>query len=46
MRKWRHATMAVMVVGALIFYSVHSYGASKEEYQNVFVEHLEMGPAT
>jgi murein L,D-transpeptidase YcbB/YkuD len=35
-----------MVFGALIFCSTHSYAASKDAYQNVFIAHLEMGPAT
>ena len=46
MRRWQHAAMAVMVLGALIFSSAHSYATSKDAYQNVFIEHLEMGPAT
>ena len=46
MRKWQHATIAVMLFGALIFCSTHSYAVSKDAYQNVFIEHLEMGPAT
>ena len=46
MRRWQHATMAIMVLGALIFCSAHSYAVSKDAYQNVFIEHLEMGPAT
>ena len=46
MRRWQHATMAAIVLGTMIFSSAHSYAASKDAYQNVFIEHLEMGPAT
>jgi hypothetical protein len=46
MRRWQHATMAAIVLAAMIFCSAHSYAASKDAYQNVFIEHLEMGPAT
>ncbi len=46
MRRWQHATMMAIVLGAMIFCYVHSYAASKDAYQNVFIEHLEMGPAT
>jgi len=46
MRRLQHATMAAIVLGTMIFSSAHSYAASKDAYQNVFIEHLEMGPAT
>ena len=45
MRRIRYKTIAVMVLGALFFCSAHSYAISKDEYQNVFAEVLEMGPA-
>jgi murein L,D-transpeptidase YcbB/YkuD len=35
-----------MILGALIVCAVHGYAASEEAYKNVFIEHLEMGPAT
>jgi L,D-transpeptidase YcbB len=46
MVRWQRATIAVMVLGALISCAVHGYAASEEAYKNVFIEHLEMGPAT
>ena len=46
MVRWQRATIAVMVLGALIVCAVHGYAASEEAYKNVFIEHLEMGPAT
>jgi hypothetical protein len=46
MVKWQRATIAVVVLGALIVYVAHSYAASEDAYKNVFIEHLEMGPAT
>lgn len=46
MRRLQLATIAVMVLGALIVGSAPSYGASKEAYQNALIEHLEVGPAT
>jgi murein L,D-transpeptidase YcbB/YkuD len=46
MVRWQRATFAVMVLGALIVYTAHSYAASEDAYKNVFIEHLEMGPAT
>ena len=46
MVRWQRATFAVMVLGALIVYVAHSYAASEDAYKNVFIEHLEMGPAT
>ena len=46
MVRWQRATIAVMVLGALISCAFHGYAASEEAYKNVFIEHLEMGPAT
>jgi murein L,D-transpeptidase YcbB/YkuD len=46
MVRWQRVTIAVMVLGALISCAVHGYAASEEAYKNVFIEHLEMGPAT
>ena len=46
MVRWQRATIAVMVLGALVSCAVHGYAASEEAYKNVFIEHLEMGPAT
>jgi len=46
MVRWQRATIAVMVLGALISCAVHGYAASEEAYKNSFIEHLEMGPAT
>ena len=46
MRRLQLETIAFMVLGALILGSAPSYGASKKAYQNVFTEHLEVGPAT
>ena len=46
MVRWQRATIAVMILGALIVCAVHGYAASEDAYKNVFIEHLEMGPAT
>ena len=46
MKRWQHATILVMVLGALIFFSAPSDAASKDVFQNVFIEHLELGAAT
>ena len=46
MARWQRATIAVMVLGALISYAAHSSAVSDDVYQAVFIEHLEMGPAT
>lgn len=46
MEKWHRAAIVIMVVGILIFCSEHSNAASKNAYQNVLVEILELGPAT
>ncbi len=44
--KWKCTTVVIVILGVLIFYSSQSYATSKEAYQNQFIEHLEMGPAT
>ena len=46
MKKLQYATVAVVVAGALIFSSAPSYATSNDEYQNVFIEYLEVGPAS
>ena len=46
MRKWQYTTIAVTVAGVFLFSSANSFAASKEEYQNAFIELLEAGPAT
>jgi hypothetical protein len=46
MRRWQLATKEILVLVALIFCSTPSNAASENAYQEVFVEHLEMGPAT
>ncbi|MEA1890865.1 MAG: L,D-transpeptidase family protein [Pseudomonadota bacterium] len=46
MRKWQHTTIAVMAAGILIFSSTQCFAAAKDEYQNAFIEFLEIGPAT
>jgi len=45
LRTLRYKTIAVMILGTLIFCSAHAYAVSKDEYQNVFAELLEIGPA-
>ena len=46
MKGWQRTTVVIMILGVLVFYSAHSNAASKDVYQNVFIEVLEMGPAT
>ena len=46
MRRWKHSTIVILVLVALIFCSAPSNAVSENAYQNVFIEHLEMGPAT
>lgn len=46
MKKRQYKTVAIMVLGVLFFFSTSSFAASKDAYQNVFIEYLEMGPAT
>jgi len=46
MRKRQYVTIAAIVFGTMVFCSPHSNAASKDAYQNVFLEHLAMGPAT
>jgi len=46
MKRWQLTTKVILVLVALIFCSVPSNAVSENAYQNVFIEHLEMGPAT
>ncbi len=46
MKIWQLTTKAILVLVALIFCSTPSNAVSENAYQNVFIEHLEMGPAT
>ena len=46
MRRWQHTTIAIMILGTLLFCSTSSNATSINAYQDVFIEHLEMGPAT
>ena len=46
MRKWQHATIAAVVAGAVMFSPASIFAATKDEYQNAFIEFLEIGPAT
>ena len=46
MGRWQRATIAALVFGILLVYSALSYAAPGDVYQNVFIELLEMGPAT
>ena len=46
MGRWQHTTIVILVLVALIFCSAPSNAVSENTYQNVFIEHLEMGPAT
>ena len=46
MRRWKHTTIVILVLVALIFCSAPSNAVSENAYQKVFIEHLEMGPAT
>jgi len=41
-----YAKIIVLVIGVLMVHSAHSTAASDDAYQSVFIEHLEMGPAT
>ncbi len=45
MGKWQQATIAVMVLSSLVFCS-NSYADPGEVYQNAFIEHLDLGPAS
>ncbi len=45
MGKWQQVTIAVMVLSSLVFCS-NSYADSGEVYQNAFIEHLDLGPAS
>jgi len=46
MKRWQLASIAILVLAALIFCSTPGNAVSENAYQNVFIEHLEMGPAT
>ena len=46
MTKWQHTTMVIMVLGGLFIYPAQGNAASKDAYQKVFIELLELGPAT
>ena len=46
MRKWIYTTIAAAIVTTAMFSSAQSFAASKQEYQNEFVEILEIGPAS
>ena len=46
MRKWKKAASAIVVLGVLMTCFSPSWAASMKEYQDVFSEHLKMGPAT
>jgi murein L,D-transpeptidase YcbB/YkuD len=46
MRKWLDTTIAAAIVTTALFSSVQSFAASKQDYQNEFVEILEIGPAS
>jgi murein L,D-transpeptidase YcbB/YkuD len=46
MKRWQLTTKEILVLVALIFCSAPSNAASENAYQKVFIEHLEMGPAT
>lgn len=46
MKRRQLMSIAILVLVALIIYSAPSNAVSENVYQNVFIEHLEMGPAT
>ena len=46
MKRWQLTTKSILVLVALMFCSAPSNAVSENAYQNVFIEHLEMGPAT
>ena len=46
MRKWQHTTIAAAIAAVVICSSTQAFAASKQDYQNEFIEILEIGPAT
>jgi murein L,D-transpeptidase YcbB/YkuD len=46
MKRWQLTKTAIMVLGTLLFCSTSSNATSINDYQNIFVDHLAMGPAT
>ena len=46
MGRYYNAKIIVLVAGVLMVHSGHGIAASDDAYQSVFIEHLEMGPAT
>ncbi len=46
MKRWQLTSIAILVLVALIFCSAPSNATSINDYQDVFIEHLEMRPAT
>ena len=46
MKRWQLTTKSILVLVALMFCSAPSNAVSENAYQNVFIEHLEMGPST
>ena len=46
MKRWQLTTKAILVLVALMFNSAPSNAVPENAYQNVFIEHLEIGPAT
>ncbi len=45
MKKWRQTTIAIGILSLMVLYPVYSCAVSQNPYQEVFVEHLEIGPA-
>ena len=46
MKRWQLTKTAIMVLSTLLFCSTSSNATSINDYQNIFVDHLAMGPAT
>lgn len=46
MARWQRTTTVLMILGGLVFFFALSNAASKDAYQDVLIELLELGPAT
>jgi murein L,D-transpeptidase YcbB/YkuD len=46
MRNWQHTTILTALVGFVFFNMSAGFAVSKQEYQNEFIEVLEVGPAS
>ncbi|MGB5282446.1 MAG: hypothetical protein WBN37_14115, partial [Arenicellales bacterium] len=46
MRKWQQITIAAVIAAVATFSVAQAFAATKQDYQNEFIEILEIGPAT